>query len=116
MPTDVPPADVAALEVVSHCGEIYVIAGGGDDGITVLQLLPDGQMVTRATIADTTAMTLANVSAIAATGSGDGLDIFVASASEHGITRLRYDIGPAGQVLTATAANATLTGGPAPTC
>ncbi|MBU2359386.1 MAG: calcium-binding protein, partial [Alphaproteobacteria bacterium] len=103
--------DVAALEVVSYRGDVFVIAGGADDGITVLQLLPDGQMVTRATIADTTAMTLANVSAIAATGSGDGLDIFVTSASEDGITRLRYDIGPAGQTLTATNANTTLTGG-----
>ena len=94
---------VAALEVVSHNGAVYVIAGGTDDGITVLQMLPDGQLVTRATIADTTGMTLDNVSAIAATGSGDGLDIFVSSSSEDGITRLRYDAGPAGQTLVAAA-------------
>ena len=102
--------DVAALEIVHHRGEVYVIAGGGDDGITVLQLLPDGQLVTRATIADTTLMSLDNVGAIAARGDGDGIDIFVTSASEDGITRLRYDIGPAGQVLTAGAGDSLLTG------
>ena len=96
---------------MAYRDEVYVIAGGDDDGITVLQMLPDGQLVTRATIADSTTMTLDNVSAIAGTGSGDGLDIFVASSSEGGITRLRYDIGPAGLVLTAQAAGETLTGG-----
>jgi len=103
--------DVAALEVVSHEGAVYVIAGGGDDGITVLQMLPDGQLVTRATLADTTDMTLDNVSAIVARGNGDSLDIFVTSASEDGITRLRYDIGAPGQTLIAAASGDTLVGG-----
>lgn len=102
--------DVTALEVVSHEGAVYVIAGGGDDGITVLQMLPDGQLVTRATLADTTDMTLDNVSAIVARGNGDSLDIFVTSASEDGITRLRYDIGTPGQTLIATASGDTLVG------
>uniref|UniRef100_UPI003561B6D9 calcium-binding protein n=1 Tax=Loktanella salsilacus TaxID=195913 RepID=UPI003561B6D9 len=102
--------DVTALEVVSHEGAVYVIAGGGDDGITVLQMLPDGQLVTRATIADTTDMTLDNVSAIVARGNGDSLDIFVTSASEDGITRLRYDIGGGGDVITAQAAGGALMG------
>ncbi|WP_394155582.1 calcium-binding protein [Loktanella salsilacus] len=93
---------VTALEVVTHNGTVYVIAGGGDDGITVLQMLPDGQLVTRATIADTANMTLDNVSAITARGNGNVLDIFVTSASEDGITRLAYGIGPQGLTLTAT--------------
>lgn len=101
---------VSAIAVVNYRGQAYVIAGGGDDGITVLQMLPGGQLVARATLADTTAMSLDNVSAIAATGAGDGLDIFVASASEDGITRLRYDIGPVGQTLTAAAEGSTLWG------
>ncbi|WP_423828601.1 calcium-binding protein, partial [Sphingomonas paucimobilis] len=101
---------VSAIAVVNYRGQAYVIAGGGDDGITVLQMLPGGQLVARATLADTTAMSLDNVSAIAATGAGDGLDIFVASASEDGITRLRYDIGPVGQTLTAAAEGSTLSG------
>ncbi|SEN47757.1 type I secretion C-terminal target domain (VC_A0849 subclass) [Loktanella fryxellensis] len=101
---------VAALAVVEHAGTVHVIAGGADDGITVLQLLPDGQLVTRATLADGRDTTLANVSAIAALGRGDGLDIFVASSSEHGLTRLRYDMGPAGQTLVAAAAGQTLSG------
>jgi Ca2+-binding RTX toxin-like protein len=102
--------DVAALEVVSHRGQTFVIAGGGDDGITVLQLLPDGQLVNRATIANSTSMTLDNVSAIAARGNGDSLDIFVTSSSETGVTRLRYDVGSAEQTLIALAKGGTLRG------
>lgn len=75
--------DVAAFEVMSYRGDVFVIAGSGDDGITLLKLLPDGQRVTRA---DTAAMTLNNVSAIAVRGNSNGLDIFVTSSSEHGIT------------------------------
>lgn len=101
---------VAALAVVEHAGTVHVIAGGADDGITVLQLLPDGQLVTRATIADAGDTTLANVAAIAAQGRGDGLDIFVTSSAEHGLTRLRYDMGPAGQTLVAAAQGQSLTG------
>ncbi|MFT6445524.1 MAG: Ca2+-binding RTX toxin-like protein [Sulfitobacter pontiacus] len=103
--------DVSALEVMTHEGTVYVIAGGGDDGITMLQMLPDGQLVTRATIADTTDMTLDNVSAIVARGNGDSLDIFVTSASEDGITHLRYDIGAPGQTLIAATSGNTLAGG-----
>ncbi|MFZ3581918.1 hypothetical protein ACOI1H_07060 [Loktanella sp. DJP18] len=51
------------LEVVAYRKEVYVIASG-DDGITVLQLLPGGQMVNCSTIADTTAMTLTNVGGV----------------------------------------------------
>jgi Ca2+-binding RTX toxin-like protein len=102
--------DVTALEVVTHRGQTFVIAGGGDDGITVLQMLPDGQLVTRATLADSVTMSLEDVSAITARGNGDVLDIFVSSSTENGITRLAYDIGPQGLTLTATSNGGMLQG------
>jgi Ca2+-binding RTX toxin-like protein len=100
--------DVTALEVVTHRSQTFVIAGGGDDGITVLQMMPNGQLVTRATLADSVTMSLEDVSAITARGNGDVLDIFVSSSTENGITHLAYDIGPQGLTLTATSNGGTL--------
>ncbi|SFR56010.1 type I secretion C-terminal target domain (VC_A0849 subclass) [Yoonia tamlensis] len=102
--------EITALEIITHQGQTYVVAGGGDDGITVFTLLEGGQLITRAHIADTTAMGLDNVSAIALTGNGDGLDIYVASSSEIGLTKLRFDTGTAGITTTATLAGGVLAG------
>ena len=101
---------VTSIEIVTHDGMTYVIAGGADDGITVFALLEGGHLVKRATIADSTEMSLDNVSAIAARGNGDGLDIYVASSSEAGLTQLRLDTGPTGITATATLAGGLLAG------
>ena len=101
---------VTSIEIVTHDGMTYVIAGGADDGITVFALLEGGHLVKRATIADSTEMGLDNVSAIAARGTGDGLDIYIASSSEAGLTQLRFDKGPTGVTATATLAGGLLAG------
>ena len=101
---------VTSIEVLSHNGQTLVIAGGADDGVSVFVLLEGGQLVARAHIEDTTFMGLDNVSAIAAQGAGDGLDIYVASSSEAGVTQLRLDMGPAGVTTTAVLAGGVLGG------
>ena len=102
---------VTALDVVTVNGHTYVVSGGADDGINLHQLLPGGQLVHIDALADTPAMNLANVSAITAQARGAELQIFVASASEVGVTKLVFDTGPAGQVLTAAAGGGTVSGG-----
>lgn len=102
-------AGVTALAVVQHQGLTYVIAGGADDGISVLLLLPGGQLLAETQLADTTRSGLANVSAIVAVSTATGIAITVASAAEPGLTRLLFDPGPRGETLTAAGA-ATLTG------
>jgi Ca2+-binding RTX toxin-like protein len=89
---------------------VYVIAGGADDGISVLMLLEGGLLVHRDRIEDTVDITLDNVSAIAAKSGATGLDIFVASSSEAGITRLLFDTGTAGITQTASAEGSAVTG------
>ncbi len=101
---------VAALDIVTEGGRSYVIAGGADDGISIFALLPGGQLVALAHIEDTTAIGLDNVSAIAARGRADRLDIFVASSSEPGITQLQFDITATGITTTATLAGGLLAG------
>lgn len=102
---------VAALEVVEMSGRVYVIAGGADDGISLYELMPNGRLLSRAHIEDTTVMGLANVSAIAATAIDGRIDIFVSSGVEQGLTQLSYAPPPAGETLFATAQGGNLTGG-----
>jgi Ca2+-binding RTX toxin-like protein len=101
---------ITSLEVVEAHGKTYVIAGGADDGISVFVLLDGGLLVPRAHIEDTVDFGLDNVSAIAAQQRAAGLDIFVASSSETGVTQLRYDTGLAGVTETATLTGSTLNG------
>lgn len=98
---------VTAIEVIEADGKTYVIAGGADDGVSVFLLLEGGLLVHRATIEDTEDSGLDNISALAAWQRTAGVDIFVASSSETGVTQLRLDTGIAGATQTAT-----LTGGP----
>ena len=102
---------VTALASVTHQGQSYIIAGGADDGITVFLVLAGGGLLAVDNLADTNAMTLANVSAIAAQSQADGLDIFVASSTEAGLTRLFYDIGQDMDVINGSSRNDTLNAG-----
>lgn len=101
---------VTSIEVIEADGKTYVIAGGADDGVSVFELLEGGLLVHRAAIEDTVDMSLDNVSAIAARERAAGIDIFVASSSETGVTQLRLDTGPAGITKTATLMGGLLTG------
>ena len=83
-------AGITALEIAEHDGQTYVIAGGADDGVSVFMVMPNGQLLARAHLADTVATGLANVSAIAAASIDEELAIFVASSSEVGVTRLSF--------------------------
>ncbi len=103
-------AGVTTLQVVQHHGQTYVLAGGSDDGISLFVLMPDGQLVARGHIEDTTEMGLDNVSAISARSNGTTIDIFVASSSENGVTHLQFDSGPQGQFTQASDSGDTLTG------
>lgn len=102
-------AGATVVETKTHDGLTYVIAGGADDGISVYVMLPGGRLVPRAHIADTPDMTLANISALAVQSRGAGIDIFAASGTEPGLTRLFYDAANA-QLITGTAEADTLNG------
>lgn len=86
-------AGVTTLEVFEKDGITYVAAGGADDGVTLFSLLPGGRLVTLASFEDTTAIGLADPSAMTMTNASDGLYIHLASSSEYGITTLHYLTG-----------------------
>lgn len=87
---------VTALATVVVDGRGFVFVGGADDGISVFNLLPDGRLLHLETIADTNDMTLSDVSAIEAQVIGGEIVLFVASATETGLTQLVFDPGTIG--------------------
>ncbi|MEI4473073.1 M10 family metallopeptidase C-terminal domain-containing protein [Frigidibacter sp. MR17.24] len=101
---------VVAMDVVSVAGRAFVLAGGGDSGLTLLELLPDGQLVWRETIVDTAGMTLDHVSAIRAIAVGSELQIFVASSTEPGLAQFGLSLTGLGGTIQATALGGALAG------
>lgn len=101
---------VTALATLTHRGRGFVVSGGADDGVSVHELLPGGRLVALAHLTDGVASGLADISALAVRGAGDGIDIFAASASEPGVTRLRLELR-GGTLRLGSAADETLSGG-----
>jgi len=101
---------VASLETFEVGGQVYVLAGGGDDGISLFTLLPDGRLLHLETLEDTIEMGLSNVAEIAAHQIGQQVQVFVTSQAEAGLTQFSFDVSQQGvQVLGADLSD-TLTG------
>ncbi|NKW78094.1 hypothetical protein HGD90_01525 [Rhodobacteraceae bacterium R_SAG7] len=109
---------VTALEVVEAAGRIFVLAGGGDGGLSLLELLPDGRLLHRTAFETGLGQNLESVNAIAATQIGETLEVYVSSQDGAGLAHLTYDLsgfaapgqqGTAGHDLLSGAA--TLSGG-----
>ena len=88
---------ITALTTVTLNGRAFVFAGGGDDGLTVFTVLPDGKLLHVETLVDADEWSLAKVSALSATVIGGKIVLFVASKTESGITQIMFDPGRIGQ-------------------
>lgn len=102
---------VQSLAVVEADGRIYVLAGGGDDGISLLVLLPNGRLQHLDSLADTEALTLANVSAIVAVQVGSELQVLVAGQGDSGVTQLVFSLEDQGATMKSAATGGVLVGG-----
>ncbi|MEM6477429.1 MAG: DUF4214 domain-containing protein [Pseudomonadota bacterium] len=106
---------VSVMETITVDGRGYVLAGGRDDGLTLLALQPALEGGLRfhkiAQIADTEAAALSDPTALGLRDNGDGtLTAFVAS-EESGLTALTLDLGAPGTTLTAGAGGSVGAGG-----
>jgi len=101
---------IQSLDVIEANGFTYVIAAGGDDGLTVFVMLPDGRLQLLHVLADTHATGLENISAIAAVQRADSLHIFVASEISGGLTELALDTGRNGSTVIAPGGGGHVTG------
>jgi len=82
---------ISALTTVTSGDRTYVLAGGGDDGISLLTLLPDGTLLHLATIEDDATRALGGVQSILALLQNGTITVFATSSREGGIARLEID-------------------------
>lgn len=101
---------VQSLAVVETGGQVFIVAGGADDGLSLFTLLPDGRLVHLETLAHWDGLGLMDVSQIAARQMGNEIQVFVASDDAAGLSQFRISLTDLGQVLTDTG-RTTLTGG-----
>ncbi len=102
---------VQTLDVIEHNGQVYVLAGGGDDGLTLFTMLPSGrlQLIDVMTAGETTGFD--NVSATATMMDGDTLRIFAATEGQGGFAEVSMDLSEQGNVLVAGNQGEALNGG-----
>ncbi len=84
---------VTVLETATINGQVFVVAGGGDDGLSLFALLPSGRLVHLESISDAAGGTLENVSALALRVSAAGLDVFVTGLGAAGVSQFHLDLG-----------------------
>lgn len=102
---------VTAMDVFEQDGRVYVVAGGGDDGLTLMTLLPGGRLLQLETKIHETGLGLENPSALAGVAAGGGMvDLFVADGGSGGASHWSVNVGK-GQDLFAAVGGGTLSGG-----
>ncbi|GAB5447017.1 calcium-binding protein [Gymnodinialimonas sp.] len=101
--------NVQSLEVVEADGRTYVVAGGGDDGVTLFVLMPNGRLQLLGTVSDDPG--LQNISSVAAHFDGGTLSLFVSSEMEGGVTEITVDLTNHGEIIEGSHAGGTITGG-----
>ncbi len=104
---------VTALEVITRDNDVFVLAGGADDGISLLVLLPGGRLQHLAYVADTSLTALNNVATLVGLATDEGLIVLAGAAGEAGITQFEIDLGDYGGAQRSAAGQTTLTGGAA---
>jgi Ca2+-binding RTX toxin-like protein len=96
----------SGLRVFKMDDQVFVVAGGADDGLSLFSLLPGGQLVHRKTLAHDTGLGLENITAIEVLAGTDTAQILVTGtgAGASGIAQLVVDMGNLGAVIEAQGA------------
>ena len=84
------------LETIEMDGRIFVVLAGGDHGISLFTLMPDGRLIHLSTLEDSLQTTLDSGGAIALSATDTLLYVYVSGGRGEGITRLEFDVGRAG--------------------
>jgi len=98
---------VQAVATASVGDRVFVMIGGGDGGVTLMTLMPDGRLVMVGQQLQTPGLALDNITAMTARVVDGRIDLFVAGEGA-GITRLQIDPGPLAPIR--TGGSGTITG------
>jgi len=85
-------ADAAFVEAVEIGGQVYVVAAGSDQGLSVMALLPGGQLIEVATIAASLDTPLNGLSALEVYVDGNSLRIFVSTQAEPYLVEFEFSL------------------------
>ncbi len=102
--------DVTHLETVVHNDRAYLAAAGADDGVSILELSPDGRLLHLSTIADAVDTTVDAPSALSFSVQNDALHLVTASGAESGLSVFTLDISGRATPVYGTSAAESLNG------
>jgi Ca2+-binding RTX toxin-like protein len=105
--------NLLALDTVEADGRAYVLAAGGDGGITLFTLLPDGRLHLLDTITGDETGGLGAVTALEAWRDGATLRVFATTEEEAGIAEFSVSLAAQGLTLNAGDQGGTTSGGAA---
>ncbi|MFN4203915.1 MAG: calcium-binding protein [Tabrizicola sp.] len=100
---------VLTLATAQVGDRVFVIAGGGDDGLTVMTLMPDGRLVNCGQLLSGQGLPFENITAMTARVVNGVIEIFIATEGA-GITRLQIDPGTLAPIRSGASSDDTLTG------
>ena len=74
---------ISVLEAIVVDGKAYVVAGGSDDGLSLLTLLPDGRLLHLEAIADDLEMALSNPSSVVLAEQGGKIALYTVGLTDQ---------------------------------
>lgn len=102
-------AGVTEMEVIAAGTQVYIIASGQDDGLSLLNLLPGGRLLHLDSIEGTQTAPIRNLTSLTALQHDGTLHLYTTSEAEPAIDGWSIDIDP-GDVMIAPPGGDTLTG------
>lgn len=99
-----------SLATFSHQGRSFVVAGGSDDGLTLLEVGSTGQLFHLQSIANASDQVLDGVTTLTAVVIGNEAQILAAGAGTAGLSQYRLDLSSIGPLLLGHNGNDTITG------
>lgn len=102
---------VGGLASFTHNGRAFVLAGGSDNGLSLLELAPGGRLHHLQTIANAPGQVLDNVAALAVTVIGAEAQGLAAGATTAGLSQFRIPLDRIGPAILGGAGADTLAGG-----
>lgn len=89
---------VQAMASATVGNQTFIVVGGADNGLTLYQVLPDGHLVHRQTIADSDSTSLHKVTSVKMVVDGDKLHVFAGSQNDSGLSHFTLDTQNMGQM------------------